>query len=188
MINELIVVTPTKFRGTNTPDKNGKETIMFQIVAGKCPNRNVVAGTVAEMNGFELEKTYLAQVREVGTDSVFGRQFTFLRLNEMDPLQVIKARKELGEPELIIIPKAEGFDQTYERKSDAVESLNTKRERDGLFVKAVSSNSTHETAKTVVEGSTLKDASDQQRNLTPEDLKKNIPKEKEKENSSNLNS
>lgn len=66
---------------------------------------------------------------------------------------------------------AEGFEQAYERKGDAVESLKTRRIKEGLYEPALHNVSVeHETAKEVIQGTTITEASDMQKNLTPEDL------------------
>ncbi len=173
--NNLILVKVTPFKGTSTPDKNGKMPIMLQCVAGRMPNRQVRSGTVAENAGFILGKTYLAQVRFNGTDLAYGEDYDFLPIDELHGMDIISAQERLGPPEIVVIEKPEGFANTYERKGDAIESLRTKRAKEGLYKPAIQSTSTdHRTADSVKDGTTVTGANDQQRNLKPEDLEKNI--------------
>lgn len=161
----------TPFSGTTSADKNGKPPVMLQAIAGKMPNRNVLSGTVAERAGIEIGKTYLAQVRENGTDKVFGTDYTFIKVQELIGSDIVDACKKLGPPEIFTVKRPEGFEQAYERKGDAVESLRTKRIKDGLYEPALHNVSVeHETAKEVIQGTTITEASDMQKNLTPEDL------------------
>ena len=76
-------------------DKNGKQPVILNIVAGKSPNRNVLSGTVAERAGFEVGKTYLASVREVEANE-YGRQFVWNKLSEATVIDIIRGQKELG--------------------------------------------------------------------------------------------
>lgn len=174
MFNELIVGTVRPFSGTTTPDKNGNDSIMIQCMAGKMPNRQVLSGTVAERQGFEIGKTYLIRVLERGYDKVFGLDFSWTKVMEItDPLRVVELSKKenLGKPQIINIPRPEGFEKAYERKGDAVESLQTKRIREGNYIPSSQRNFTeHETAKDVKAGTSIIDALESQ-NLSEEDLK-----------------
>jgi hypothetical protein len=170
--SEMIVVTVTPYSGTTTADKNGLMPVMLQCMAGKMPNRNVLSGTVAERSGFHVGKTYLAQVREQGKDKVFGPAFTFVNMGELTPVDAVKACKDIGPPEILNVERPEGFEKVYERKGDAVESLITKRIQDGNFEPVIKRSYSHETAREVKEGSTIKDSSPSQ-DLDQSELKKN---------------
>lgn len=175
MFNELIVGAITPFSGTNDPDKNGENPVMIQCIAGKMPNRNVLSGTVAQRAGFEVGKTYLMQVREAGVDSVFGVDFNFVKIKELESgLDIAKTTRELGPAKILTVDRPANFEKVYERKTNAVESVRTERTRKGLYTPSVSSASKygHETAPEVVEGTTITGANEMQRNLTPEDLEK----------------
>lgn len=175
--NEMIVVTVTPYSGTTTPDKNGLMPVMLQCIAGKMPNRNVLAGTVAERAGFEVGKTYLVQVREQGEDKVFGKAYSFVKVSELDGLQAVDAAKKIGPAEIFTVERPEGFEEAYERKGDAVESLQTKRIREGQFIPVNRTSHDHKTASDIKEGSTITDANKFQR-LKDKDLeKKAIDKE-----------
>ncbi len=152
--NEIIVGTITRYSGTDTPDKNGEEAIMIQCMAGKMPNRNVLSGTVALRTGLEIGKTYLINIRENGTDEQFGRDFTWTKVQEItSPLEIVKAIKELGDPEVITIPRPDGYEKTYERKTNVIEGLRTKRIKEGFYKPVTNRSYEHETANEVREGS-----------------------------------
>lgn len=157
----LIAVTVTAFSGTTTADKNGKMPVMLQLLAGKMPNRQVMAGTVAERNGFEIGKSYLVQVRLRGVDDEFGDDFNWLKTKELSALEIIDCVDKLGVPEVIEVPRPEGFEEKYQRKGDAVEGIQTIREKEGLYHRVGSSSTVrdHRTAREVKAGtSTVSDA------------------------------
>lgn len=158
MLNEKIVVRVTPYSGSNSTDKNNKESVMLQCIAGKMPNRNVLAGTVAERAGFEVGKTYLAQVREAGFDVDFGRDFTFLMIEELHGVDIMDVCDRIGAPEIITIEKPDGFKENYHRKGDAVESIRTQRIKEGKYRPiTLSSSFDHSTASKVVAGSSQED-------------------------------
>ncbi len=79
-------------------DKNGKQNVILLPIAGKIPSKNVLAGTVAEGEGFEIGKTYLASVRELEPSAEFGRQFQWTKAGSFDSLlDLVKTSKEFGE-------------------------------------------------------------------------------------------
>lgn len=155
MFNEMIVVSVTPFSGTTTADKNGENPVMLQLIAGKMPNRNVLSGTLAKRAGIEVNKTYLMNVREAGIDKVFGVDFTFTKVHELtSALDIVQASKELGSPVIIQVERPEGYENNYERKSDAVEGQKTIREKEGLYKRSQPSTTLeHENAKEVKRGS-----------------------------------
>lgn len=157
MINNMIVVTVTEFSGTTTPDKNGETPIMLQCLAGAMPNRNVLSGTVARRAGFEVGKTYLANVRENGYDDLFGQDFTFIKVMELETgLDIAKTAKELGDAEIVKIERPADFADSYKRKGDAVESNRTVRMKAGLYHPGIFTTvRDHRTALNVVEGSSV---------------------------------
>jgi len=93
----LALVNPVRFN-TDVTDKNGKLPVMLRPVAGKLPNKFIIAGTIAENEGFEVGKTYLVQIMEREADSTYGRQFTYQKLSEVtSPLEIVRMQKEIGE-------------------------------------------------------------------------------------------
>jgi len=155
MLNTMIVASVTNFSGTTTPDKNGETPVMLQCIAGQMPNRNVLSGTVARRAGFEVGKTYLCNVRETGYDDIFGPDYTFIKVMELDNgLDIVRAAKELGEPRILFVVRPEGFNSVYSRKGDAVESNRAKRIKEGSYHPAYPTTiGQHETASTIRRGS-----------------------------------
>lgn len=155
MLNTMVVAAVTNFSGTTTPDKNGEMPIMLQGIAGVMPNRNVLSGTVGKRSGLEVGRTYLLLVREVGIDTTFGQDFNFTKVMELSSaFDIVRAAKELGDAKLMVIPRPEGFEKAYIRKGDAVESVRTQREKQGLYKRTIASgNISHETAAEVLSGS-----------------------------------
>lgn len=156
-LNTMIVAAVTNFSGTTTPDKNGAPPVMLQCIAGSMPNRNVLAGTVAQRAGFEIGKTYLVNVRETGYDDIFGPDFTFVKVMELKSgLDIVQASKELGTPQILYVQRPEGFEQHYQRRGDAVESNRTRRMREGLYHPSIQTTvGGHETAREVREGTSV---------------------------------
>lgn len=126
MYTSLCAVTVSQLRvGTELgsgkkvkADSNGIAPYIFNVIAGKCPNRNIKAGTIVENSGFENGKSYLIQVRETETDPQYGRQFQFTKVSELTGLEVIKAVGELGNAEVWAVDIAEvAKEQSKEQKA-----------------------------------------------------------------------
>lgn len=154
MYNTFVVGTITPFSGSTTPDKNGELSVMVQCVGGRMPNRNVLSGTVAKRAGFEVGKTYLINIREQGFDKVFGPDYTFIKVMELESGQdIIESALKLGPPEVFIVERPEGFEEIYDRKSSAIEGLRTQRIKDGLYIPSYPTTTpNHETAKDIIKG------------------------------------
>lgn len=154
MLNEMIVVAVTPFSGTVSADKNGKYPVMLQCLAGRMPNRNVLSGTVAERAGVVIGKTYLMNVRENGIDKLFGADFTFTKVRELQTGEdTIRTIKEIGNSEVLNIERPELFKEEYHRKTVAVEGLRTKRILSGDYEPVQKRDFTHSTADKVMKGS-----------------------------------
>lgn len=170
-LDELVVAKVVEFGGSTDGDKNRKPTWMLRIQAGKWPNRNTVSSTVLERAGFELGKTYLVQVTETGEDAIHGRQFNWLALKEVEPIEVVALRKDLGKSEMIFIDKPEAS-KGYQRKTNVVEGAQTRREKAGLFTPAYrTTEKNHSNAREVVYGTSVEDSTV---DLTPQEALKNI--------------
>lgn len=159
MFNEMIVVAVTPFSGTDSTDKNGENPVMLQLLAGTMPNRNVLSGTVARRIGIEIGKSYLMNVREAGEDLDFGKDYTFTLIKEIDAIEAIRAKQLLGEPKIFTVKRPEGFESAYERKTNAVEGLRSKRAKEGKYIPAQDTLTSyeHKTASVVKEGSSTED-------------------------------
>jgi hypothetical protein len=93
--NEIALVVATTFSNGNL-DKNGLEPMLLKCIAGKSVNKSILSGTIAERSGFEPNKSYLVSIIEKDSDEVYGRQFDFTNLGELNGIELIKAKKELG--------------------------------------------------------------------------------------------
>lgn len=103
MFSSIILASVNNFT-QGTDDKNGKAPVILNVVAGKCPNRNVISGTVAENIGIAVGKTYLLQVREVEEDPTYGRQFIYSKLSEVDnPLTIIESVSKMDKAEVFAV-------------------------------------------------------------------------------------
>ena len=92
---DFAVVRPVFFNG-GKPDKNGLEPILLEVVAGRMPNRAVVAGTIAEREGFIPNSgCYLVSIDELEANE-YGRQFRFKNLDTLKGVELMKTCKEFG--------------------------------------------------------------------------------------------
>jgi hypothetical protein len=102
MFNSIIVATVNKFNN-GEEDKNGKLPVILNVVAGKCPNRNVLSGTVAENAGFEVGETYLIQCREIEPSEEYGRQFVYNKMKSLDVVNILDSIKQLPKAEIFAV-------------------------------------------------------------------------------------
>lgn len=105
MFNSLIIASVGNYT-KGKADKNGCEPVILKVVAGKCPNRTILAGTVAEMLDIVPGKTYLFSVNEKEEDPTYGRQFSFTKLKEVDALEIVKSAKEMDKAEVFQVEAA----------------------------------------------------------------------------------
>jgi len=106
MFNSNVLIKVNPFQNGKT-DKNGKDPVILQVVAGKCPNRMVIAGTVAERAGFEIGETYLANVRETEPSDEYGRQFRWSVIAPVSgAIEVLDIQERLGEPVVFDVENA----------------------------------------------------------------------------------
>lgn len=110
------VIAAAKIFNSGKVDKNGKEPIMLNVIAGKAPNRNILSGTVAELEGFKPGDAYLIQVREVEPDSEHGRQFIWQKIMKLSALEILDAEERLGQPEIFSIEEQEDNNETADIK------------------------------------------------------------------------
>ena len=105
-VSQLKPGTELKSGKTVEVDSNGRPPYIFNVVAGRFPNRNIKAGTVAENSGFEHGKSYLIQIRETEATE-YGRQFQWTKLNEVSAMDIIDATEKLGNAELFEVEAVE---------------------------------------------------------------------------------
>lgn len=99
-LSEMFVGQVSEFNQGNS-DKNGLMPVIITNVAGKCPNRNVLSGTIAQNLEIETGKTYLFQVRETKTSEKYGRQFAYTSLKELGAMEIVNAAQGLGKAEMV---------------------------------------------------------------------------------------
>jgi hypothetical protein len=97
MFNSMIIAA-VKSYNQGKANKNGALPVILSVVAGNCPNRHVIDGSIAEREGLEVGKTYLISVTETAPDAEFGRRFTFTNLGVPTMMDIISSPKVLGAP------------------------------------------------------------------------------------------
>ena len=88
-------------------DKNGAMPVILDVVAGKCPNKRVLSGTVAERAGMESGKAYLMKAEEIDSDE-YGRQFRYSAIKELSLSELLEALSHFGAPKLIEVLEPAG--------------------------------------------------------------------------------
>lgn len=94
----MAVVTASAFNKKGAEaDKHGVQNIYLTPSAGKFPlNRNVIAGTVATQQGFEVGKSYLVNITELEKSDEYGRQFSFLVMDTLKGMDLVRTINEIG--------------------------------------------------------------------------------------------
>ena len=105
----IFVATIKPFRGSNIrpseEDKNHLTPILLDVVAGSCPNRRVLSGTVAKRAGMIEDNTYMCKYEEIDATE-YGRQFRFSTIVQLtSPSEILEAVMSLGMPNLIEVVK-----------------------------------------------------------------------------------
>ena len=115
MFNSMIIATAKPYT-QGTADKHGKNPVILNVLAGTCPNRTVLSGTVAEREGIEVGKSYLFQVRETATDPKHGRQFVYSKAGEVSTMEILTAADKLGDASIFDVNGADA--KTKEKVED----------------------------------------------------------------------
>jgi hypothetical protein len=101
MFGGMIAVTAKVLVG-KTADKNGHMPVLLNVLAGTCPDKRVISGTVAKQEGFEIGKRYLVAVEETEADATYGRQFNFTNAGELTMGELLESVKTLGKPTVFV--------------------------------------------------------------------------------------
>lgn len=117
-MDEIILASVNTYN-QGTVDKNGKEPLMLNVIAGTSPNMFVINGTIAENIGIEVGSTYLLQVRETEKSEEYGRQFTHNKLEQVTGMDIIRAKNELGAP-VIVHAMGKNAGKNEQKSSDKV--------------------------------------------------------------------
>ena len=123
-MNGMFLATAKQFNridentGEVKVDKNGLPSVLLNVLAGKAPNRNIISGTIAEREGFELGKSYLVSYNEREADAEHGRQFNFTKVGEASIMDVLSAKAQLGDAVIVAVDgdstEEEGAPETKE--------------------------------------------------------------------------
>ena len=85
-----------------TTDKNGLLPMLLDVVAGICPKKRVIAGTVSKNMGLEEGITYLFKFTQLEDDADYGTQYAFTKISAVhDVMQILQATAQLGDATLI---------------------------------------------------------------------------------------
>lgn len=85
------VVKLSEYKGENaSPDKNGLMPLYMHPLLGEIPNRNVIAGSVAETQGLEEDGTYLVQWTKGDVDAQYGQRINWTNIKEVDTASFIE--------------------------------------------------------------------------------------------------
>ena len=106
----VFVATIKAFNGSNIrpseEDKNQLSPIILDVVAGSCPNKRVLSGTVAKRAGMIEGNTYLCKYEEIDATE-FGRQFRLSTVMQLNAIEILEAINSLGMPTIIEVVKNE---------------------------------------------------------------------------------
>jgi len=125
MFKSKMVATVNEFQGSTAnpakADKNGLMPVIFDVLAGSCPSKIVLSGTIAERSGFEVGKIYAIQVRERTADE-YGRQFSYNKIGEVSALDALNVESILGAPIIVDVSKdSTGVNESVEKTEKAEE-------------------------------------------------------------------
>ena len=121
-VSELTIGTTLKNGKIVTADSNGFAPVFLTVLAGKCPNRQMISGTIANNLGIQPNKTYVLQVREVEANE-YGRQFIFEAPSELNVMERISAIKMLGNAIIINVNEGEHVASQQESLIGSVEKF-----------------------------------------------------------------
>jgi len=106
------VVKISEYQGSTVPDKQGKMPVFCSPIAGAYPRSMIVmAGTSAEMYGFEVGKTYAISVNDTNRRHEYqthdGRNgiskvWSVTNLGEISsPIEIIQATSLIGDVNIV---------------------------------------------------------------------------------------
>ena len=103
MKTSIFLATVSMYNSNSaTSDKNGLMPMLLDVVAGKCPKKRVLAGTIASNMGLEEGNTYLFKFTQLEDDTVHGSQYSFTKISPVtDVMQILSATTQLGDATLI---------------------------------------------------------------------------------------
>ena len=104
--NGMFLATVCNYYGNKEnpakPDSNDLMPVILEPLGGTCPNKRVIAGTVARNMGIEEKQAYLFKWTRLEDHEEYGSQFGFVAVTHIaDPIQVITASQSLGETTIV---------------------------------------------------------------------------------------
>lgn len=83
-------------------DKHGLAPVIIEALAGSCPNKRVISGTVAKNMGIEVGSTYIFKFTMLEEDPEYGSQYSFLSCGLIDdPMKILDIEERLGSANII---------------------------------------------------------------------------------------
>jgi hypothetical protein len=98
-------------------DANGHQNIILTPIAGKCPSKRVISGSLALTQGFVPGDVVAVSFTEGEVDVDYGRQFGFTNMGRLTTMETLGVVAQFGNPEIVDV---EG-DSKPEPKADIKE-------------------------------------------------------------------
>jgi hypothetical protein len=120
MANFDFAVVKAAVLNNGKADKNGLESIILDVVAGKMPRNRVLSGTIADREGFTPGSSYMVSIQELPSNE-YGEQYRFSNLGTINGLELIKTCKELGKG--IVVDSSKGEKKEIEEFENAAANV-----------------------------------------------------------------
>lgn len=95
MTNFDFAVVKCATLSTGKTDKNGLESIILDVVAGRMPKNRVISGTIAERGKFNDGEIHLISIEELPSNE-YGDQYRFKSLGIQAGFDLVKTCREFG--------------------------------------------------------------------------------------------
>lgn len=100
--NGVFIAKVTQFmKSGSQTDANGHTNIILTPIAGKCPSKRVIAGSLALTQGFVPGDVVAVSFTEGQRDEEYGRQFNFTNMGRLSTLETLGALSQFGNPEIV---------------------------------------------------------------------------------------
>lgn len=127
MLTERFIGTVKPYNGSKNnpaqPDTNGHMPVILVPVAGKCPSKRVLAGTIALNEGLSVNNSYLFTVTETEADETYGRQFNYSAVMQVGFADIMSSTQFLGQPVVIDVMESNGQSQGDEQPANVNSAL-----------------------------------------------------------------
>lgn len=102
MKNQMFLAVVSTFNGkTAKPNKHGLDPLILEVIAGSCPVKRVVDGSVAKNAKLEAGTTCMIKWSEDEMDEEYGSQYIFTKLMEVScPMDILNISEKLGNADL----------------------------------------------------------------------------------------